>query len=114
MDTRANSISGVTWRNILDYLLMENIAWSGRLDEPDFVVRVWPDAGTYACSRPLRACLRCTEAEWVKMNVWRGTTGGPMASPSFAIRSTRGGDHPNAAHWVLCSHIGLYIIASRL
>lgn len=45
--TRPNSISGVTRRNILDYLSMENISWAGRLEEPAFVVRVWPDAGTY-------------------------------------------------------------------
>jgi hypothetical protein len=44
---RPNSISGVTRRNILDHLSMENISWAGRLDEPAFVVRVWPDAGTY-------------------------------------------------------------------
>lgn len=44
---RANLISGVTRRNILDHLSMENVSWAGRLDEPNFVVRVWPDAGTY-------------------------------------------------------------------
>lgn len=45
--SRPNSISGVTRRNILDHLSMENISWAGRLEEPAFVVRVWPDAGTY-------------------------------------------------------------------
>ncbi|MEP7194324.1 MAG: abortive infection family protein [Actinomycetota bacterium] len=44
---RANAITSLTRRNILDYLSMENVAWAGRLDEPGFVVRVWPDAGTY-------------------------------------------------------------------
>jgi len=47
MTNRSNAITGVTRRNILDYLSMENIPWAGRLDEPAFVVRVWPDAGSY-------------------------------------------------------------------
>lgn len=39
-----NSITGLTRRNILDYLSMAQIAWAGRLDEDQFVARVWPDA----------------------------------------------------------------------
>jgi len=39
-----NSITNLTRRNIFDYMSMEKILWAGRLDEPDFVARVWPDA----------------------------------------------------------------------
>lgn len=46
-EPRPNSISGVTRRNILDFLSMEGVSWAGRLEEPAFVVRVWTDAGTY-------------------------------------------------------------------
>jgi hypothetical protein len=39
-----NSITNLTRRNIFDYMSMEKILWAGRLDEPDFVARVWPAA----------------------------------------------------------------------
>jgi len=44
---KKQSISDVTRRNIFDFLALEEVDWSGRLEEPDFVARVWPDAGTY-------------------------------------------------------------------
>lgn len=42
--TPSNAITSLTRRNIFDYLTMEKVAWAGRFDEPDFVIRVWPDA----------------------------------------------------------------------
>lgn len=39
-----NSITDLTRRNIFDFMSLERVAWAGRLDEPDFVVRVWPNA----------------------------------------------------------------------
>ncbi|MGH9249417.1 MAG: hypothetical protein ACRD0W_07885 [Acidimicrobiales bacterium] len=39
-----NSITDLTRRDIADYLSMEKVVWAGRLDEDQFVVRVWPDA----------------------------------------------------------------------
>lgn len=47
MKSHAAKISSATRRNIMDFLSLSGIAWSGRLDEPAFVVRVWPDAGSY-------------------------------------------------------------------
>lgn len=41
---RRNLITHVTRRNIFDYLTMEGVAWAGRLEETQFVVRVWPSA----------------------------------------------------------------------
>jgi hypothetical protein len=38
------TISVITRRNIFDYMTMSKVAWSGRLDEDAFVVRVWPGA----------------------------------------------------------------------
>jgi len=43
------SITDLTRRNIADYLLMEKLVWAGRLDEDQFVVRVWPDAADLPC-----------------------------------------------------------------
>lgn len=39
-----HSITGLTRRNIFDYLSVERVAWAGRLAEDQFVVRVWPEA----------------------------------------------------------------------
>jgi hypothetical protein len=36
-----NKISEVTRRNIFDFILLENISWSGRLDEPAFLCRIF-------------------------------------------------------------------------
>lgn len=44
MGVTGNTISHLTRRHIIDFMSMEKIWWSGRLDEPDFVARVWPDA----------------------------------------------------------------------
>lgn len=41
MTGKRNAITHVTRRNIFDYLSMEKIAWAGRLDEPDFLGRIW-------------------------------------------------------------------------
>ncbi|TCN34650.1 hypothetical protein EV644_11930 [Kribbella orskensis] len=43
-ETSTNTITGLTRRNIFDYLTMEKVAWAGRFDEPDFVIRIWPNA----------------------------------------------------------------------
>lgn len=45
--SHVTKISSATRRNILDFLSLDDIAWSGRLDEPAFVLRVWPEAGSY-------------------------------------------------------------------
>lgn len=42
--SKKRAITDLTRRNIFDYLSLEKVVWAGRLDEPDFVVRVWPDA----------------------------------------------------------------------
>lgn len=42
--TPSKAITSLTRRNIFDYLTMEKVACAGRLDEPDFVIRVWPNA----------------------------------------------------------------------
>src|SRR4051794_5963815 len=39
-----NSISDLTRRNIFDYMTLERVAWAGRLEETQFIVRVWPNA----------------------------------------------------------------------
>lgn len=39
-----HSITDLTRRNIFDYLTMQQLPWAGRLDEDQFVVRVWPGA----------------------------------------------------------------------
>lgn len=44
MSSKKNSITSLTRRNIFDFMSMEKVAWAGRLDEPDFVVRVWANA----------------------------------------------------------------------
>jgi hypothetical protein len=44
MKTSTTTITGLTRRNIFDYLTMEKVVWAGRFDEPDFVIRVWPNA----------------------------------------------------------------------
>jgi hypothetical protein len=42
MTSTRNSITQLTRRNIVDYLSsIERLAWSGRLDEPDFLGRIW-------------------------------------------------------------------------
>jgi hypothetical protein len=41
MTRRGDSITPLSRRNIFDYLSMEKIAWAGRLDEPDFLGRIW-------------------------------------------------------------------------
>lgn len=48
MSSKKNSITSLTRRNIFDFMSMERVAWAGRLDEPDFVVRVWPNANDLA------------------------------------------------------------------
>lgn len=42
--SRRNSITDLTRRNVFDYLTMERVAWAGRLEETQFIVRVWPNA----------------------------------------------------------------------
>lgn len=42
--SKKNSITDLTRRNIFDYLTMERVAWAGRLEETQFIVRVWPNA----------------------------------------------------------------------
>lgn len=42
--SKRNYITDLTRRNIFDYLTMERVAWAGRLDETQFIVRVWPNA----------------------------------------------------------------------
>lgn len=44
MRAKKNSITNLTRRNIIDFMSMEKIWWAGRLAEPAFVARVWPDA----------------------------------------------------------------------
>lgn len=39
-----SSITDLTRRNIFDYLTVERVAWAGRLEETQFIVRVWPNA----------------------------------------------------------------------
>lgn len=39
-----NSITDLTRRNIFDFIALEKVLWAGRLEEDQFVVRVWPDA----------------------------------------------------------------------
>ena len=46
--SKRNSISDLTRRNIFDYLSMERVNWAGRLEETQFVVRVWPNAADMA------------------------------------------------------------------
>lgn len=43
--SETNCITDLTRRNIFDYMSVERVAWAGRLDEDQFVIRVWPDAG---------------------------------------------------------------------
>lgn len=40
------TISGLTRRNILDYIRMSGIMWAGALDESAFILRVWPNASS--------------------------------------------------------------------
>lgn len=42
--SKRNSITDLTRRNIFDYLTMERVVWAGRLEETQFVARVWPKA----------------------------------------------------------------------
>jgi hypothetical protein len=44
MSKKKNSITDLTRRNIFDYLTVEQVAWAGRLEETQFIVRVWPNA----------------------------------------------------------------------
>jgi len=37
----AQTISEITRRDIFDYITLENVAWSGRLDESAFLERIW-------------------------------------------------------------------------
>lgn len=46
--SKKNSITDLTRRNIFDYLTMERVNWAGRLEETQFVVRVWPNAADMA------------------------------------------------------------------
>lgn len=46
--SQKNSITDLTRRNIFDYLTMERVNWAGRLEETQFVVRVWPNAADMA------------------------------------------------------------------
>jgi hypothetical protein len=39
----AQRISVITRRDLFDHMSLERLHWSGRLDEPDFCARVWPD-----------------------------------------------------------------------
>lgn len=41
MTSKRNAITQLTRRNIFDYVSMEKIAWAGRLDETDFLGRIW-------------------------------------------------------------------------
>lgn len=41
MDTSQRQISEVTRRNIFDQIVLELLPWSGRLDEPDFLSRLY-------------------------------------------------------------------------
>lgn len=41
--SKKNSITDLTRRNIFDYLTMERVDWAGRLEETQFIVRVWPN-----------------------------------------------------------------------
>lgn len=43
-NSKKRAVTNLTRRNVFDYMSMEKVAWAGRLDEPDFVARVWPDA----------------------------------------------------------------------
>ncbi len=36
-----NTISEITRRDIFDTITMQNVAWAGRLEEPDFLARIW-------------------------------------------------------------------------
>jgi hypothetical protein len=36
-----NTITEITRRDIFDAITMENVAWAGRLEEPDFLGRIW-------------------------------------------------------------------------
>lgn len=38
------SITHLTRRNIVDYIRLEQVVWSGELDDTEFILRVWPDA----------------------------------------------------------------------
>lgn len=42
--SKKNSITDLTRRNIFDYMTLERVQWAGRLDETQFIVRVWPNA----------------------------------------------------------------------
>ena len=42
--SKQNSVTDLTRRNIFDYMTMERVDWSGRLEETQFIVRVWPNA----------------------------------------------------------------------
>lgn len=44
MATTRHAITSLTRRNICDYMALTPVAWSGRLDEPAFIMRVWPAA----------------------------------------------------------------------
>jgi hypothetical protein len=39
--TSPRTITPLTRRDIFDHLTMDNIAWNGRLEEPDFLARIW-------------------------------------------------------------------------
>jgi hypothetical protein len=41
--SNAQRITVVTRRDLFDHMSLERLHWSGRLDEPDFCARVWPD-----------------------------------------------------------------------
>lgn len=43
MNRSKHQISAITRRDIADYLCSDGIHWAGRLEEPAFCVRVWPD-----------------------------------------------------------------------
>jgi hypothetical protein len=41
--TTPQTITAITRRDITDYIVSERINWAGRLEEPAFLQRIWPD-----------------------------------------------------------------------
>jgi hypothetical protein len=37
------TITPITRRDVLDYLVAERVSWAGRLEEVAFLARIWPD-----------------------------------------------------------------------
>lgn len=82
--TSTNAITGLTRRNIFDYLTTEKVTWAGRFDEPDFVLRVWPNADELP-SYDRRFANALADIHMHRVNNWDWDDDWIFADPRFNL-----------------------------